>query len=747
MLRRSVHSRPPALTLVLGAAFSIVAGLREAPPAHAQATGDEIDLWAWGRNRSGELGVVALNETLPTPVGVTGEWVELAAGTDHVLALDASGGVWAWGRNDHGQLGDGTHLPSLRPKPVPGLVGVTHIEAGGTHSLALRNSDDTLWVWGSNAFGQLGLPAAGASLATPTVLDGLTAVVDVAAGTLHTLAVTADGALWSWGANFYGQLGHGNLTPLAVPTRVESLSGVTAVGAGASHSLAIAGAAGQVWTWGWNVFGQLGTGQQGTPDDGVLSPVKAVGVTGAVRVTGGDFHSLAVTQNGRLWAWGYNTEGQVGNGDLTPANTGILTPVLLDAPTGVAAVDAGGIHTVALTSTGEVWTWGSNQFGSCGNGGRRDVRLPVRPPGVVGAVAVAASAQSTIMAARAPSPSAVHVQGGGLDTDAAPRIQLAISEPLLAYDAGARHVVALDGERRVWVWGENDRGQLGRDGGAAQEPELLQLPPGPAPDIAQVAAGDAFTLALRSDGVVLAWGDNTAGQLGIDSVDSRVSEPTIIAELSAIVMVAAGGAHALALDAEGVTWGWGNNREGQLGRTTPDTLRAPESVPALFGATAIAAGGSHSLAIGPTGTLLSWGASRQAQLGRNRIRADHLPRPVELPISVAMVAAGGWHSLALGADGSVWAFGDDRDCQLGQGARTDFWTPLRVPLGVPARYVAAGQFHSLAVTVSGGLFGWGNDGYGQLGADPIGTRQCRPIELEPAGIRAASGGRQLTLFN
>src|SRR5204862_3902467 len=112
----------------------------------------------------------------------------------------------------------------------------------------------------------------------------------------------------------------------------------------------------QAWTWGWNVFGQLGNGGQGAPDEGFPNPQQAIGVAPVDQVSGGDFHSLARTTDGHVWAWGYNTEGQVGNGVRTPADTGVLTPVLLDGIDSVATLDAGGIHSIALRAGGEVWT-------------------------------------------------------------------------------------------------------------------------------------------------------------------------------------------------------------------------------------------------------------------------------------------------------------------------------------------------------------------------------------------------------
>jgi alpha-tubulin suppressor-like RCC1 family protein len=184
-----------------------------------------------------------------TPVSVSGVngLISIAAGSAHAVALKSDGTVWTWGANGNGQLGDGTTNP-LRSSPVMayGLSGVAHVGAGYKHSLAVRQ-DGTIWVWGDNQYHQLG----NAPLSPycwswpcsvqPSQLSGISDVVAVAGGEWYSLALRADGTLWAWGDNSYGQLGINNvgIVSSSSPVQVQGLTGVTAMAAGGHHALAV----------------------------------------------------------------------------------------------------------------------------------------------------------------------------------------------------------------------------------------------------------------------------------------------------------------------------------------------------------------------------------------------------------------------------------------------------------------------------------------------------------------------------
>src|SRR6185295_1942918 len=176
--------------------------------------------WLWGANLAGQIGRTAPNYHVPQPLESLPGVVAVSGGLLHTLALSADGSVWAFGDNEQGQLGWSDALPSRVPRKVPGVSGITAIAAGGFHSLAFSASDGSLWAWGSNSSGQLGIAPGDEPVRVPTRVPIAEPLVAIAAGGDHTLALDASGQLWSWGANNYGQLGDGTIEPSDAPRRV-----------------------------------------------------------------------------------------------------------------------------------------------------------------------------------------------------------------------------------------------------------------------------------------------------------------------------------------------------------------------------------------------------------------------------------------------------------------------------------------------------------------------------------------------
>lgn len=255
-------------------------------------------------------------------------------------------GVRAWGDNFYGQLGLGDSEDRDQPVRLTAISGVTQVAAGRFHALALR-SDGTVWAWGGNNFGQLG-DGTLVDRSTPAPVAGLRNVIAVSAGLDHNLALLADGSVWAWGQNYNGQVGDGTSANVrTLPVRVSGLRDVIAIAAGGYHSLALR-SDGTVWGWGWNVEGQVGSGslaQQDVPTR-VVGPGGAGFLGGAVAIAGGHYHSLALRSDGTVWAWGWNSDGQLGNGQTEDA----LTPALIDRLQDAFQIAAGQQHSLALTA-------------------------------------------------------------------------------------------------------------------------------------------------------------------------------------------------------------------------------------------------------------------------------------------------------------------------------------------------------------------------------------------------------------
>lgn len=296
---------------------------------HTLAIRSDGTLWAWGLNLNGQLGLgtgVGSYRMVPTQVGTAKDWLAIAAGESHSLALGGTAtvqSVFSWGQNTAGQLGSGNTLSRSTPTKLTATVTFkgpwTALSASRSYSMALQ-SDGLLFSWGDDTDGQLGQTGSTTPLVpTAVVLAGQT-VIAVSAGEAHALAIAANRSLLAWGNNAAGQLGLGGLTSLNQPTQVGTDTDWFAVSAGGSHSLAIK-LDRTLWSWGANNDGQLGDGTTTAS----LVPIQVGANTTWVAVAAGRSHSLAIDINGRLWVWGRNAEGQLGSA----AGTAVLSPTLL----------------------------------------------------------------------------------------------------------------------------------------------------------------------------------------------------------------------------------------------------------------------------------------------------------------------------------------------------------------------------------------------------------------------------------
>ncbi len=355
-------------------------------------------VWAWGWNNFGQLGDGTTTDSL-APIQVSGltDVTAIAAGDVHSIALKNDGTIWAWGFNRAGQLGDGTTIYSSTPVQVSGLTDVTAIAAGSYHSIAIK-TDGTVWAWGWNRGGQLGVettetcvfPLMEWSCSTTPVQSNITDVTAIAAGSYHSIAIKTDGTVWTWGNNYYGQLGDGTTTNSITPVQVSGLTDVTAIAAGNVHSVALKND-GTVWTWGNNYYGQLGDGTTTNS----ITPVQVSGLTGVAAIAGGGMqewstgYTIALKTDGTVWAWGSNEYGQLGAtvtetcsvsfgrwGSISTSCS--TTPVELSGLTGVAAISAGNSHTLALKTDNTVWAWGGNEYGQLGDGTTTNSTTPVQ---------------------------------------------------------------------------------------------------------------------------------------------------------------------------------------------------------------------------------------------------------------------------------------------------------------------------------------------------------------------------------
>lgn len=342
---------------------------------------------AWGWNEFKQAGKEnSASEVRPVEVAdlADKEIASVASGQQHSLALTENGSVFAWGSNYTWQVGHGynedgeyenTYHTPLRvhefskeneesPYERQPLRNVIRIQAGDQHSLALK-ADGTVWSWGSNEFGQLGSHGTDMNRLAERVQD-LSNITEIASYRSHNLALDQEGNVWAWGENWGGQMSN-SLSKTKSPYKVQGLPPIQHISTGSYHSLAL-DENGDVWIWGINDFGL-----RDPQSDNYSEPIRVPGLSDIEKIASGDAHNLAIDQNGTLWAWGNNSYGEVGTGDSREV---ITVPEKIEDVESVSEIAAGDQFSIAKTDDGKLYTWGRNQYGQLGDGTTNPQRTP-----------------------------------------------------------------------------------------------------------------------------------------------------------------------------------------------------------------------------------------------------------------------------------------------------------------------------------------------------------------------------------
>ncbi len=316
-----------------------------------------------------------------------------------------------------------------------------------------------------------------------------------------------------------------------------------------------------------------------------------------------------------------------------------------------------------------------------------------------------------------------------------------------AVAAGGDHSLALLANATVVAWGDNSFGQLGDESTVtSDEPVAVTGLTG----VEAIAAGADHSLALLNNGTVMAWGDNESGQLGIGSSQETSEVPVAVKGLTGVKAISAGGDHSLALLSNGTVMAWGENESGELGDGTTKMTTAPVAVKGLTGVVAISAGHDFSLALLSDGDVKAWGSDAQGQLGNNTVEEQSsVPVDVNGLSGVTAIAAGAEHALALLSERTVMAWGEDGDGELGNGTiKASEETPVAVSglSGVTA--ISAGGQDSVALLSSGSLMTWGVNRDGTLGDGTTGSPSDVPVAV-PGVTKVANvsaGGSHMVAF-
>ncbi|OLN31734.1 sigma-70 family RNA polymerase sigma factor [Desulfosporosinus metallidurans] len=337
----------------------------------------------------------------------------------------------------------------------------------------------------------------------------------------HTVGIKKDGSLWAWGNNDRGQLGDGTTANSNIPKQIIT-SEVIAIAAGISHTIALK-KDGSLWAWGWNYYGQLGDGTRA--DSRIPKQIIASEVTS---IAAGSEYTLALKKDGSLWVWGDNLYGQLGDGTEI---TSVVPKQIIAS--GVQSIAAGVGYTLALKKDGSLWAWGANYGDQLNNGTRTISYTPKK----------------------------------------------IIESGIKAIASGGAHVIALKTDGSLWAWGFNQYGQFGN--GTSGGEKYFALPEKIiASEVTAIAAGADYTLAIKKDGSLWAWGLNTYGQLG-DGTESNIYTPKQIMA-SGVTVVEASDFCSFAIKTDGSLWAWGWNEKGQLGDGTVADSTTPKQIIETF---------------------------------------------------------------------------------------------------------------------------------------------------------------------
>jgi alpha-tubulin suppressor-like RCC1 family protein len=322
-------------------------------------------LWGWGQN-SNRLGLGLgnlANQNLPTQIGTANDWATVSAGNVHSLAVKTNGTLWSWGNGQFGQLGNGL-FSSATPNVTQ--IGTANdwltVSAGNRFSLAIKTTG-TLWAWGLNNFGQLGINNV-VDQNLPIQVGTASNWLKIDAGNQHSLAIDNTGFIYAWGNNTFGQFGNGTNTNSLIPIMVSSSNNWAEVSAGFDHSMAL-DTSGILFTFGNNTNGQLCDGTNTASNTMIPISFSNPGlVTQYIVISAGNTFSLAIKNDNTLWSGGFNSSGQLGLGN----NTAVTILNQVGTSNTYFTISAGDTHSLTMETSTALWSTGRGLEGELGIG-------------------------------------------------------------------------------------------------------------------------------------------------------------------------------------------------------------------------------------------------------------------------------------------------------------------------------------------------------------------------------------------
>jgi alpha-tubulin suppressor-like RCC1 family protein len=624
-------------------------------------------VWGWGYNGSGQLGNNSTTQR-NTPVSILGNkktFCQITAGSQYTLGIDKTGQVWGWGWNGYGQLGINSTINRSTPVSILGNKKTfCQINAGNNHTIGI-DKNGQVWGWGYNRFGQIGNNTTVSKRTPVSILGNKKTFCQIASGIYHSIGIDKNGQVWGWGYNGQGRLGDNSTTSRLTPVSILGVKKTFCqITAGYSYTIGI-DKTGLVWGWGYNNKGQLG--DNSTTDK--YTPVSILGVKKTFcQINAGAYHTLGIDKTGQVWGWGWNGSGQLSN-----LNSQKCTPIsILGNKKTFCQINAGNNHTIGIDKNGLIWGWGYNGMGQLGDNSTTQRNTPVSILGNI--------------------------------------------KTFCQISAGHYHTIGIDKTGQIWSWGFNPFGNLGDNSTTQRNTPVSIL--GNKKTFCQITAGSQYTLGIDKTGQVWGWGWNGYGQLGINSTINRSTPVSILGNKKTFCQINAGDSHTIGIDKTGQVWSWGDNSNGQLGINSTINRSTPVSILGVKKTFCqITAGQNHTIVIDKTGQVWGWGYNGSGQLGNNSTTSRLTPVSIlGNKKTFCQITAGSQYTLGIDKTGQVWGWGYNRFGQLGINSSINKSTPVSI-LGNKKTFCqinAGNNNFTIGIDKNGQVWGWGYNSKGQL---------------------------------
>jgi alpha-tubulin suppressor-like RCC1 family protein len=661
-------------------------------------------------------------------VGRATNWAAVSAGSSlhgsYAMALKADGSLWAWGSNDYGQLGIGTSGPDTSqrdPVQVGAEADWAAVSAGGSRTVALK-LDGSLWTWGTVGTIQ-GYPATRKS---PGRIGTATDWAAISIGKDYTVALKTDGSLWAWAIPSGDRFGPG----LEVPVQVGTATDWAAISVG-SHAVALRRDS-SLWAWGGNVYGQLGDGTNASKN----APVRVGTETDWAAASAGNGHTLAIKTDGSLWAWGHNFYGQLGDGTDASRNA----PVQIGTETVWVAVSAGDDRTIALKADGSLWGWGFSVADGTEKGRRSPVLIGAgfRVPAAAGRGAATTPKHPEAAAPTITDHPYSQMLNNGKSASFAAQ---ASGAPLPKYqwqlstDGGATWnniSGATDNHYSTPRLSRKESGNMYRMvatntlGSTASNAATIKLHSPPTisahPQSQSKAVGQKATFTVIASGTPepdYKWQISGNGGATWNNIPFSMNDPSGSTSDTYTTRV-------LAMSDNGKMYRMVATNDSGSVTSHPATLTVKQGSASDWAA--VSAGSGHTVALKADGSLWAWGQNDTGQLGDGTIKSRNAPVQVGTESDWVAIAAASY-SMGLKSDGSLWAWGKNYYNGLGvSGRNVNSIAPVQVGSERNWAAVSAGFGRAAAIKVDGSLWAWGSNYYGQLG-DGTKTDRSDPARI------------------